>query len=407
MKLFIGVLYTLLPEIILLIGATLLAGFATDFPASGILAVELVTLFLLLATLAMSLQFNRRRMFFALLSILIAYGGLLSLSGEQSVISRQILGGALCLLLPLNLLWIQALTERGIFTRYGAWPFGLLAIEILFVAAIMGAQAREVGSALNVEFVNWPLLAATRISQPGLLLLAAGLLWLNDRLITRGHSPELAAFFFSLVAAAVMLHTQQVGTVAAFAVATALAFGTAITLESWNMAYLDELTGLPGRRALEEQMRQLGNRYVIAMVDVDHFKHFNDSYGHEVGDQVLRLVASRLQKSAAGGKPFRYGGEEFALLYPARTQQEVATMLESLRSDIETAGFNPRRGERRSDPEIAADSDTDEPLRVTVSVGAAESSGLCRDPWSVLKTADQALYRAKQNGRNQVCLART
>lgn len=404
MKIFIGVVYTLLPEITLLIGAALLAEFAADFPASGILAIELVTLFVLLVTLAMSLQFNRRRMFFALLSILIGYGALLSLNGNQAAVSRQILDGALCLLLPLNLLWMQALTERGIFTRHGAWPFGLLVIEIVFIAAVIGAQAHGMSSALNVQFVEWPALAAIHISQPGLLLLALGLLWLNDRLLRR-HSPELAAFFFSLVAAAVMLHTKQAGTVAAFAVATALAFGVAITLESWNMAYLDELTGLPGRRAFEEQMRRLGNRYVIAMVDVDHFKHFNDSYGHEVGDQVLRLVASRLQKSAAGGKPFRYGGEEFALLYPARTLQEVAVALESLRADIETSGFNPRRGERRSDPEIAADTSADEPLRVTVSIGAAESDGLRRDPWSVWKTADQALYQAKQTGRNQVCLA--
>lgn len=404
MKIFIGVAYTLLPEIILLIGAALLAGFATEFPASGVLAIELITLFVLLAALGMSLQFNRRRMFFALLSILIAYGGLLLVATDQTTVRGQILDGALCLLLPLNLLWIQALAERGIFTRYGAWPFGLLAVEILFVATIVGMQAHEMARALYVQFVDWPWLASTRISQPGLLLLALGLLWLNDRLLRR-HSPELAAFFFSLVAAAVMLHTRKTATVATFSAAAALAFGVAVTLESWSMAYLDELTGLPGRRALEEHMRQLGSRYVIAMLDVDHFKQFNDSYGHEVGDQVLRLVASRLQRPTTGGKPFRYGGEEFALLYPARGLQEVAAILESLRVDIETSGFNPRRGERRLDAGIAADARPDDPLRVTVSVGAAESDGRRRDPWSVLKTADQALYRAKQTGRNQVCLA--
>jgi diguanylate cyclase (GGDEF)-like protein len=403
MRIFIGVVYTLLPEIILLIAAALLAGSAEHFPVTGILALELVALFILLAALGMSMQFNRRRMFFALLSLTVAYGALLSLTGMHVAVSRQILAGGLCLLLPLNLLWMQAIMERGIFTRRGAWPFGLVVIEVLFVVALMGAGAQEVASALFVKFVTWPALSAIHITQPGLLLMALGLLWLNDRLIRR-HSAELAAFFFSLLAAAVMLHAQQAGTVAAFAGAAGLAFGLAVVLESWSMAYLDELTGLPGRRALEEQLRQLGNRYVIAMLDVDHFKRFNDDYGHDVGDQVLRLVASRLQKCAGGGKPFRYGGEEFTLLYPGRSLTEVAAPLEALRSDIQTSGFNPRRGERRSGTAGAADNDVEDALRVTVSIGAAESGDPHRDPWGVLMTADRALYKAKHSGRNQVCL---
>lgn len=403
MKIFIGVIYSLLPEIILLIAAALLAGFIGQFPPSGILALELVSLFILLAALAMSIQFNRRRIFFALLSLTVAYGGLLAAAGAPNSVNAQILSGGLCLLLPFNLLWTHALAERGIFTRRGAWPFALLAIEIVFVAALMGAGAQQVARALFVHFVNWPALSATGISQPGLLLLAVGLLWFNDGLIRR-HNPELAAFFFSLVAAAVMLHTRQAGILATFAAAAGVAFGFAIVLESWSMAYEDELTGLPGRRALEEQLRQLGSRYVIAMLDVDHFKRFNDDYGHDVGDQVLRLVASRLQKSTGGGKPFRYGGEEFTLVYPGRTLEEVAPVLEALRGDFATSGFNPRRGERRSAAPGVSDPDAEVALRVTMSIGAAESGARHRDPWSVLMTADRALYKAKQTGRNQVCL---
>jgi len=403
MKTVVGVLYTLLPEIILLVFALLLAHYAVDFPNAGVLATEVVTLFILLASLALSLQFNRSRMFFALLTLLIGYGALLTLAGKSDALSRQILDGALCLFLPLNLVCVNPLAERGVFTRYGAWPFGLLLLEIVFVIVLMDTRAQGVADALFVQFIHWPLLSATAISQPGLLLLAIGLLWINDRLIRR-HSAELAAFFFSLVAMAVMLHSHQPIAVAIFVAAAALAFGFAIVLESWNMAYLDELTGLPGRRALEEQMRQLGGRYVIAMLDVDHFKHFNDTYGHDVGDQVLRLVASRLQQCAGGGKAFRYGGEEFGLLYPGKSLKETAPALEALRTDIETSGFNPRRGERRAAPGIPEAMDDGNPLRVTVSIGAAESSNSRGDPWSVLKIADQALYDAKHNGRNRVCL---
>jgi len=76
---------------------------------------------------------------------------------------------------------------------------------------------------------------------------------------------------------------------------------------SYRMAYHDDLTGLPGRRAMNEVLLQLGSRYAMAMVDVDHFKRFNDTYGHDVGDQVLRMVASRLGVVSAAGKLFDTG----------------------------------------------------------------------------------------------------
>ena len=76
------------------------------------------------------------------------------------------------------------------------------------------------------------------------------------------------------------------------------------------MAYHDELTGLPGRRALNEALLRVGSRYAVAMVDVDHFKHFNDAYGHEVGDQVLRMVAAQLDRGGGGGFSLHRGAPE-------------------------------------------------------------------------------------------------
>src|SRR3546814_5904189 len=76
----------------------------------------------------------------------------------------------------------------------------------------------------------------------------------------------------------------------------------AVAHEAYQMAFRDELTGLPGRRALNERMQRLGRNYVLAMSDVDHFKKFNDTHGHDVGDQVLRLVASKLSKISGDRK---------------------------------------------------------------------------------------------------------
>jgi diguanylate cyclase (GGDEF)-like protein len=408
MRLVIGVLYTLLPELVLFTIAALFTPYAAGFAAPGLLATELASGFILVLVLALSLQFNHSRIFFALLTLLGLFGGLLVTIHSKDTVMRDTLNGSLCLLAPLNILIFSFSAERGVFSRYGGMRFGLLMLEIICMALLVILRAAPVVSALHVHFIHFGLLDHTPVTQPGLLLLAIGLILLNDRLILR-HSAELAAFFFALVAIGIMLHRQDTAGMAVFSAAAAIGFGHAIIQESWNMAYLDELTGLPGRRALEEQMRQLSGNHVIAMVDVDHFKRFNDTYGHDVGDQVLRFVASRLQKHAGSGKPFRYGGEEFCILYPGKYPDEVNNVLESLRADIESCRFEMRRQERRTDeqegnPETQQDTG---PLAITVSIGMAGNPQGNTDPWSVLKSADKALYAAKHAGRNRVCLSQT
>ncbi|MFA0072035.1 GGDEF domain-containing protein, partial [Vibrio breoganii] len=80
---------------------------------------------------------------------------------------------------------------------------------------------------------------------------------------------------------------------------------------SHDMAFNDQLTNIPGRHALEVDMKHLGRKYSMAMVDIDHFKTFNDTYGHDIGDDVLKLVARILRETTGGAKAYRYGGEEF------------------------------------------------------------------------------------------------
>ena len=401
MKIFVGVLYTLLPEILLLGLASLLAAYAAGFPASGQLAVELSTTAILLAALGLSAQFNRSRMFFALLTLLFAYLGLFALARVTDPVVRASLSGAFSLFLPLDLVVFAGIGERGVFSRYGGLWFTLLAVECMACWGMAAFPSPKLVQALHVQFVHFHLFGLTHLTQPGLLLLGLGLLWIQDQLLQR-HSAETAAFFGALVAAVPVLHLTHLAPVALFLAAAGLAFGYAVIQESWSMAYLDELTGLPGRRALEEQLRQLGKRYAIAMVDVDHFKHFNDRYGHDVGDQVLRFVASRLQQPALTGKPFRYGGEEFCLLYGGRNLPEIQDELERLRADIADCSFDLRRGERRGDGDASGmDGNL---LSITVSIGAAEYGEGLDEAWTVLKAADQALYQAKHDGRNRVRL---
>jgi diguanylate cyclase (GGDEF)-like protein len=176
--------------------------------------------------------------------------------------------------------------------------------------------------------------------------------------------------------------------------------------ESHRLAFRDTLTGLPGRRALEERLRSLGGRFAIAMVDVDHFKQFNDTHGHDIGDQVLKLVAARLAEVGGGGIAFRYGGEEFSVLFPGSSLEDALPHLEAIRASIEGYRMAVRSPDRPKSQETGSkrrgEGVSEKSLSVTVSIGACAPGKNARTPAQVVKAADEALYRAKQGGRNRV-----
>jgi diguanylate cyclase (GGDEF)-like protein len=179
----------------------------------------------------------------------------------------------------------------------------------------------------------------------------------------------------------------------------------ALLQESHQLAFRDPLTGLPGRRALEERLRALGGHYAIAMVDVDHFKKFNDTHGHDIGDQVLRLVGGRLSQAAKGGVAYRYGGEEFSVLFPGASVDDAAKELEDIRNAIESYRMAVRSSDRPKKSDEGAkrrgEGAPEKMLSVTVSIGVAGPKNGAT-PQHVIKAADEALYRAKQAGRNRV-----
>ena len=163
--------------------------------------------------------------------------------------------------------------------------------------------------------------------------------------------------------------------------------------EQRQKALLDPLTGLPNRAAWSEQVereviewQENGGHLAMAILDLDHFKRINDSYGHLAGDKVLKIVADQLRKRLRG-RDFiaRFGGEEFVLLLPQTSPAAAAQVAEVLRATVEACPFH-FKGER---------------VVITTSIGlGAFRSGERGD--QVLKRADAALYRAKEQGRNRV-----
>jgi len=178
---------------------------------------------------------------------------------------------------------------------------------------------------------------------------------------------------------------------------------------SYELAFKDTLTDIPGRLALESDLRHLGRRYTIAMLDIDHFKSFNDTYGHDTGDDVLKLVASRLQLVGGRAKVYRYGGEEFTVLFKGKLADEAQDHLELLRSSIESYQMTLRNQDARpKDDKVGSKKrggkKNQDSVNVTISIGVADSSE-SNDVYTVMKSVDSALYKAKQSGRNKVCIA--
>lgn len=165
---------------------------------------------------------------------------------------------------------------------------------------------------------------------------------------------------------------------------------------SIEMAITDPLTGLYNRRYMENHLSALvsqasarGKPLTALVIDIDYFKAINDTHGHDAGDDVLREFATRIRKSIRGiDLACRYGGEEFVIIMP-ETDMAIATIVaERLRRRIASEPFTIQQGSGA--------------ISVTISVGIATLDAVDDSAASILKRADQALYRAKRDGRNRV-----
>ena len=394
----------------------------TGLVAPGVALLTFAFYAALIAGLLMAWRFHSSRIFFALLVLFLAQHGISYFSsghvaaggpGRMAVV-------AIGLLLPLNFVLISFGKEKG-FTFPTLAPAALLLfIECATVAVLCRPDALATSTrAAHHAALAPPLPFATIVA-----FAAAAIILLIRFLLF--HKPVESGLLWALAASLLALHFGGAGRVASAYFATA-AFILAVSMveTSYLLAYHDELTTLPSRRAFHDALLRLETPYSIAMFDIDHFKRCNDTYGHDTGDQVLRLVASRLARVTGGGQAYRCGGEEFAIIFPGKTIKDVLDHLEQLRASIEASSFRMRGGDRRQ-VERGADrrnarsagrgraghairqlARVTEPneLSVTASIGVASSDRENSSPEEVLQAADKALYRAKAGGRNRVEVA--
>jgi diguanylate cyclase (GGDEF)-like protein len=352
-------------------------------------------------------RFHRSRLLFALLLLTLADRTLVALAASHALARDRVVVQAVALLLPLNLAALPLSAERGVVTPPGLVRLAAILGQVALVAVLDRAMPAAAAALLHAPLLPRWLFGWTPIADPAAVaFLVAGGLILAGQLLAP--NPSGRSFAWALVPAFLGLSSVRPAT-AGFATmylaTAALILIVAVVEASYHMAYEDSLTGLPARRALNEALLRLGGRYTVAMVDVDHFKRINDRHGHDVGDQVLKMVAAKLAQVRGGGRAYRYGGEEFAVLFPGRGVDECLPELETLRRAVETTRFmlRSRFRSRRRKEKVLADKGPGQRVPVTVSIGAAERSERHAKPDQVMKAADRALYRAKDGGRNQVC----
>lgn len=357
--------------------------YVTFLPPMWLSLLPLLPLILAGIAILLAWHFNKGRVLILVLLLLIPklYGD----SDQEASLTAYLVVSCFCIAL------LSFVPERGFFNRFAvnriffvlmlvSWCY---AIERSWVSFAFLEHSFLYTQASWSAVLLWSVLVVSTLAIGSAWWLSAdafracGLMSLISLLIT-SHFSILDIQFDALLSAQFLLWVWF------------------LLMESHRMAYLDDMTKLPGRRALNERLAGLSKQYAIAMVDIDYFKKFNDTYGHDMGDKVLKSVAIQLKRFSTPGRAFRYGGEEFTIVFSSKVFDQVDDALEQVREEIEgtlVEVFDPKKKKNVN-------------VNVTASLGVAFASP-SESSDSVLKRADDALYLSKKKGRNRVSKSST
>ncbi|MEO8670239.1 MAG: GGDEF domain-containing protein [Tahibacter sp.] len=344
----------------------------------------------------LALAFRRHRAAQVLLALTLSMFGLSGTAIVGADVDARA-SAAVLMFLPWILLAAMLMPEPPLKSRRMLAFLGLLLVPVWLTTSAPVHVWTALQDTLPLGVMSW------RPSRVALCLVLLASMVGVVRALRSGAAMELGLALGLVAVASGCLDLAGLGLSRWLAVA-ALIVGMLVLQSSWRLAFVDALTGLPNRRALDETLARLSGNYALAMVDVDHFKLFNDTHGHDAGDRVLAEVARVLARTR-GASAFRFGGEEFCLLF--RTPQHAADACEETRQQIEDLAVRlPRKPVAKSAKKPAGKGKGKKPVersvKVTASIGVAARDASRRDATDILKAADQSLYKAKGKGRNQV-----
>ncbi|MDH3213502.1 MAG: GGDEF domain-containing protein [Myxococcales bacterium] len=351
----------------------------------------------------LALRFQDSQMVLALILLALADLGLAHFGRSERLateLGRDVLTG-MALLLPLNFAVLCVTPNRGILTASTVSRFVLILCQPLLMAWACLKWPGAIASVLDLQWAPVAIPGSGLVTQPGWVAFAGTFALLPaQHLFPR--SAMVGGLLWALFAVLLALNADLNGIEPiVYLTAAGVLLIVSQVESSYLLVFRDDLTELPSRRALNQALMRLGKHYTIAMVDIDHFKKFNDTYGHQIGDQLLRMVGSKLAVLGGGGTAFRYGGEEFTLLFPGKRPEQVMTHIEGVLRTIRNTPFTIRGAQPSpapGKPAAPANPRAQQKVGVTVSIGVAAA----RTPAEVVGDADRALYRAKETGRNRI-----
>lgn len=378
----------LLPIILL----TALAFYAREYysllPNSLSNAMQYLPILLILFVTAVAFYFNQARILLSVILISILY-----LCLEYNWLDTEIKMALFAICAPILLILTQIFRKQSIYSVRSLPIYILHVIIILFALWIIEHQPLW---ATEYLFAQWlPKKYFDWSNLPQLALAIYFLVFISLLILfSKQQNSQSATVILMLLSTYILLHHQLNSNDIVILISAIMLLNLTVVLqESRNMAYIDELTLLPGRRALQEKLQSLVGIYTIAMVDIDLFKKFNDKYGHDTGDEVLRMISEKLGSVTGGGTAFRYGGEEFTIVFGSKSSEQTLEHLELLRENIANTKFLVNR---RTKTNTNTKNTT---VKITVSIGVADSIDISSSN-EVIKQADIALYKAKKKGRN-------
>lgn len=409
-KLFSSFLYAFLCILTVLVGSFLLSIVLDGQTLSIVLKTAIYTICGI--SLGLSLWLKQDKSFFLLLLTILAYTLIEYFSNHRfdNNYYTLIAYPLMCLLFPINVYLMTRVKQDDLFLhafiRKVVVIFGqifLLYIVTYLLPSLFGESIFKnfqynLSNLLNHAFVGSQMLSMPQMGLLSFIVCFALCLWTFRKKSTFLDTAFIGVFTTSFISF-YFIYERNISTIFFLAAVTCVLFS--LLQISHRMAFLDELTNIPGRRALTNALRQYERHpYTLSIMDIDFFKRLNDSYGHEVGDQGLRMISARLSQYAKSGHIYRYGGEEFVLLFPYKHLEEVLDEIEETRALISNSDFFLRsrtrcdnETENEKYPYLAS-------IKITLSAGVAEKVGSESSDF-VLNMADQALYKAKKTGRNK------
>ncbi|SDJ38539.1 Diguanylate cyclase, GGDEF domain [Ferrimonas sediminum] len=312
--------------------------------------------------------------------------------------NTELIFWGLCLLAPLLVFLLDVLPEKWIATGRGGFAYALLLAPVALFSMLLSSSAE----ATHRWLASWVTVLGGYPLPWVLTLMMACYFVISTLIQTRRRDKGDSAALLCLMALGLTCYQFDTpGVSSSMFTILGLCLLVLLMLHSYRLAFFDLLTGVRNRRSLDAVMQGLSGRYQLAMIDIDHFKTFNDTFGHDVGDDVLRLVAQMLTRVKAGGTVYRYGGEEFTIVFRSRERKRCLAALDAIREEIAAYPFYVRstqsagvaRRSRSQAPKVA-------PQTITVSMGLAQPRAEDANVEQVVKRADEALYQAKQAGRN-------